>query len=103
MLGTAEGVAGVIPLTDPPATLSARFRESDLDLTWLLPAPGAVDPTAVVVVTCGAGDDGLEGRLRMGRVRSAFILEMVWRARAGVHQKVCRESRKGREETEVEI
>jgi len=41
---------------------------------------GADEPTALVVVTCavdGAGEVGREGRLRIGRVRSAFILNDV--------------------------
>ena len=66
---------GVKPFAE---TLSAKFRERDRDLTWVL--VGADEPTALVVVTCavdGAGDVGREGRLRMGRVRSAFILNDV--------------------------
>ena len=68
-----------------PATLSAKFRDSERDLTWALPA--ADDPTALVALTCGvegAGEVGREGRLRIGRVRSAFILNVFYRVQGRV-------------------
>lgn len=74
-----------------PATLSARLRLIERDralvsvewpLTWPFIGGWVVAPVAVVVVTwvvdgAGAGDAGREGRLRMGRVRRAFILGIV--------------------------
>jgi hypothetical protein len=65
---------GTDPLICMPATLSARLRDRERERTWAL--PGAVAPTALVVVTCvveGAGEVGREGRLRIGRVRRAFM------------------------------
>ena len=67
-----------------PATLSAKFRDKERDLTAL---PGADDPTALVALTCGvegAGEVGREGRLRIGRVRSAFILNVFYRVQGRI-------------------
>lgn len=66
---------GTDPLICIPATLSAKLRDKERERTC--DRPGAEEPTALVVLTCaveGAGDVGREGRLRMGRVRRAFIL-----------------------------
>jgi hypothetical protein len=76
--GVKAAVGVDVPLTCKPETLSAKFRDKERDLACEM--PGAVDPTALVVVTCateGAGEVGREGRLRIGSVRRAFILTIL--------------------------
>lgn len=48
-MATVGGGMLPLPLIWIPATLSAKFRDRERDLTWVL--PGADDPTALVVVT----------------------------------------------------